>query len=74
MEKQIWIKRLTSRKFLTMVTGVITAILVALNIPEPQLGQIIAIVGGFATMIAYIFGEGMVDAAAVAKGGPDESN
>ena len=63
MEKINWKQKLTSRKFWAALIGVITALLIAFNVPDMTVQQIVAVVSAFATLIAYIFGEGMVDAA-----------
>ena len=52
-----WKKKLTSRKFWAAVIGFISAILVAVNVPEMEMEQIIAVVSGAAVLIAYIVGE-----------------
>ena len=62
-----WKKKLTSRKFWAAVIGFISAILVAVNVPEMEMEQIIAVVSGAAVLIAYIVGEGMVDAASAGQ-------
>ena len=58
-----WKQKLTSRKFWAAVIGFVTAILVAVGVKDPTSGQIIAVISAVATLIAYIVGEGMVDAA-----------
>ena len=45
------------------VVGFITAIMVALNIDKMTVEQVTAIVSAMATLIAYIIGEGLTDAA-----------
>ena len=62
-----WKKKLTSRKFWAAVIGFISAILVAVNEPEMEMEQIIAVVSGAAVLIAYIVGEGLVDAASAGQ-------
>ena len=56
-------RKLTSRKFWVAVVGFITAILVALHIDQMNIEQVTAIVSAMATLIAYIIGEGLTDAA-----------
>ena len=58
-----WKQKLTSRKFWAAVIGFVTAILVAVGVKDPTAGQIIAVISAVATLIAYIVGEGLVDAA-----------
>lgn len=70
MTKQQWIRKLTSRKFWAALIGFVTALLVALNFPQMRIEQIIAVITAIAPLIAYIIGEGLVDAARE----KDESN
>ncbi len=53
-----WKAKLTSRKFWAAVVGFITALLIAFGVSDMQ---IVAVVMAFATLIAYIIGEGLVD-------------
>ena len=64
-----WKQKLTSRKFWAAVIGFVTAILVAFKIPNLTIEQIIAVITAASTLIAYIIGEGMVDAARLKKEG-----
>ena len=45
----------------------VTAVLVALNVDALTIEQVVAIISACAVVIAYILGEGMVDAARVRK-------
>lgn len=67
MKKIDWISKLTSRKFWAAVIGFITAVMVAFNVPDLTVEQVTAIITAGATLIAYIIGEGMVDAARINK-------
>lgn len=58
-----WVKKLTSRKFWAAVVGFVTPLMVAAGASDNQVTQVVAIIMGGATLIAYIIGEGMVDAA-----------
>jgi len=58
-----WKQKLTSRKFWAAVIGFVTAILVAFGVDDLTIEQIIALITAASTLIAYIIGEGMVDAA-----------
>jgi len=58
-----WKQKLTSRKFWAAVVGFVTAILVALNIDGLTIEQVVAVITAASVLIAYIIGEGMVDAA-----------
>lgn len=75
MKKIDWKSKLTSRKFWAAVIGFITAIMIAFNIPDLTIEQVTAIVTAGATLIAYIIGEGMVDAARInQKVGDEDGN
>lgn len=60
-----WKQKLTSRKFWAAIIGFITAILVAFGVNDLTIEQVITVVTAGATLIAYIIGEGIVDAARV---------
>lgn len=64
MEKVNWRKKLTSRKFWLAVTGFVTALLLGFGISESDAAQVTSIIMAGATLIAYILGEGLVDAEA----------
>lgn len=66
-----WKSKLTSRKFWAAVIGFVTAILVAFGVGDLQIEQIVAVITACATLIAYIIGEGMVDAAREKKDGDE---
>lgn len=65
-----WKQKLTSRKFWAAVIGFVTSVLVAFNVPEMTIQQITAVITACATLIAYIIGESIVDAAKIKKGPP----
>lgn len=58
-----WKKKLTSRKFWTAVASFVTLIASSFGMQEVQAAQVTAIIMAGATVIAYIIGEGFVDAA-----------
>lgn len=60
-----WKQKLTSRKFWAALTGFVTALMVAFKVPDLTIEQVVAIISACATLIAYIIGEGMVDAARI---------
>lgn len=72
MEKINWKQKLTSRKFWAAVIGFITTLLIAFGLPDMTVEQVVAVVSASATLIAYIIGEGMVDAARVEVNEDDE--
>lgn len=65
MSKEDLIRKLTSRKFASALIAFITAVLIAFNMPENQIAQIVAIIGSFLTLISYILAEGQIDVAAI---------
>ena len=60
-----WKQKLTSRKFWAAVIGFVTAVLVAFNVPNLQIEQIISILTATSALVAYIIGEGLVDSARI---------
>ena len=63
MNKIDWVKKLTSRKFWLAVANFVTMLIVAFGGTENQATQIAGIIMAGATVIAYIVGEGLNDAA-----------
>lgn len=57
-----WKQKLTSRKFWAAVVGFVSALLVGFKVSESDIAQVTAIIMSGASLIAYIIGEGMVDA------------
>jgi uncharacterized membrane protein len=64
-----WKQKLTSRKFWSAIVGFVTAIMMALNYDEMTIEQVISVISASSILIAYIIGEGMVDAARIKKEG-----
>ncbi len=62
MKKINWAAKLTSRKFWAAVVGFVTPTLLAFGVADDVVTQVAAIIMAGATMIAYIIGEGLVDA------------
>lgn len=67
-----WKRKLTSRKFWVAVIGFVTAIMVALHIDQMTAEQVAAIISAMGTLIAYIIGEGLTDAAHIKNDKEDE--
>lgn len=57
-----WEQKLTSRKFWAAVVGFVTPILIVFNVPNLTIEQVSTVIMSGATLIAYIIGEGFVDA------------
>ena len=68
-----WKEKLTSRKFWAAVIGFVTSVCAAFGISELTVEQVVAIIAAGATLIAYIIGEGLVDAARVKSSNSKES-
>lgn len=67
MEHRIdWKNKLTSRKFWMAVCGLVSGIMVALKLDEQTVTQITGIIMAAASVVAYIIGEGLADAAGAA--------
>lgn len=66
----MWKQKLTSRKLWAAIVGFVSALLVVFGVVEPTIEKVVALITAAGVAIAYIFGEGMVDAARE-KGGCD---
>lgn len=69
-----WKRKLTSRKFWIAVASFVSLIIAAFGGTEAVASQVTAIIMAGATMVAYIIGEGLADAAGAKKTdyvGPD---
>lgn len=64
-----WMKKLTSRKLWTAVASFVSMMIVATGGAENTATQVTAIIMAGASVIAYIIGEGLTDAANVEIGG-----
>lgn len=74
MKKIDWARKLTSRKFWAAVIGFVTPVMTLAQVPDNTAVQVTAIIMAGGTLIAYIVGEGMTDAAAAGKStGSEES-
>ena len=67
MNKQDLIRKLTSRKFWAAVVSFVTMLIVALGVAEDTATQVGSIIMAGATMMAYIIGEGLVDASSATE-------
>lgn len=63
MTKDDIIRKLTSRKFWAAIVGFITGLLIYLGKSEADTAQIGALIMSGASVVAYILGEGLIDAA-----------
>lgn len=58
-----WKRKLTSRKFWAAVVGFATPLMTMLQVSDSTAVQVTALIMAGGTLIAYIIGEGMTDAA-----------
>lgn len=58
-----WKKKLTSRKFWVSICSLVTNLIIAFGGTEDTTVRVAGIIMAGATVIAYIIGEGLVDAA-----------
>lgn len=65
MKKIDWIRKLTSRKLWTAVASFVSMMIVATGGTENTATQVTAIIMAGASVVAYIIGEGLTDAASV---------
>lgn len=63
MKKEDWIRKLTSRKFWAAIAGFVTGLLIYFGQSEQTAAQVTALIMSGASVIAYILGEGLIDAA-----------
>lgn len=59
-----WARKLTSRKFWVAIASFVALVWVAAGGSESQAAQVTALIMAGATVIGYILGEGLIDAAA----------
>ena len=57
-----WKRKLTSRKFWAAVAGFASPIMLAFGVSESLTMQVTAIIMSGAAVVAYIIGEGFIDA------------
>lgn len=58
-----WMRKLTSRKLWASVASFVSLLIIATGGTESAAAQVAAIIMAGATVIAYIVGEGLIDAA-----------
>lgn len=58
-----WKRKLTSRKFWLAVVGLVTGLLVAFKVDAETVETISGVIMSAASVVAYIIGEGLADAA-----------
>lgn len=58
-----WVKKLTSRKFWIAVVGLVSGLLLAFKVDAETVETISGVIMSAASVIAYMIGEGLADAA-----------
>lgn len=61
MNKQDFIRKVTSRKFWVSLIAFVSAMLVAFNVPDGSIAQITSIIMSFGSLISYVLAEGFAD-------------
>lgn len=61
MSKIDWARKLSSRKFWSLLLALIAAGLVMMNVDENTIAQVCATVGAFASIVIYMLAEAYVD-------------
>ena len=67
-----WKQKLTSRKFWAAVVGFVTPTLLAFGVADNVATQVAGIIMAGAAVVAYIVGEGLVDASNTGNGGTEK--
>ena len=68
MDKNDWVAKLTSRKFWMALVGLVSGLLLAFKVDEGTVTEISGIIMAAASVVAYIIGEGLADAAGAKAG------
>lgn len=65
-----WKSKLTSRKFWMAIIGLVTGVLLAFKVDAQTVETVSGVIMAGASVIAYIIGEGLIDAAGAANNAP----
>ena len=68
-----WKRKLTSRKFWLAIVGLVSGLMLAFNVDGETIDKVTGAIMSAASVIAYIIGEGLADAAGVALLGKNKS-
>ena len=69
-----WKRKLTSRKFWLALTGLIAGLVVAFRGSAELAETITGIIMSAASVVAYIVGEGLIDAASISEGETEDKD
>ena len=62
-----WKRKLTSRKFWLAIASFVAGLLLLNKVDADTIDKISGLILSFGTVVGYIFGEGLIDAASVNK-------
>ena len=65
MQKIDWVSKLTSRKFWVAVAGLVSGLIIFFGGAEETATQVTALIMSAASVVAYVLGEGLIDASHV---------
>jgi len=74
MKKINWVRKLTSRKLWTAVASFVSMMILATGGAENTATQVTALIMAGASVIAYIIGEGLTDAANIEAEDPEQTD
>ncbi len=69
-----WVRKLTSRKLWTAVASFVSMMILATGGAENTATQVTALIMAGASVIAYIIGEGLTDAANIEPENPEQTD
>lgn len=69
-----WVRKLTSRKLWTAVASFVSMMIVATGGAENTATQVTALIMAGASVVAYIIGEGLTDAANIETGEQEQAD
>ena len=69
-----WVRKLTSRKLWTAVASFVSMMILATGGAENTATRVTALIMAGASVIAYIIGEGLTDAANIEKEDPEQTD
>lgn len=67
-----WVSKLTSRKLWMAICGLVGGVLLALKLDEHEVTQITGIIMAMGSVVAYIIGEGLIDATGAKTASDDD--
>lgn len=67
-----WKRKISSRKFWSLIVGFVSSLLLAFNLDENTIAHVSAVISSFGLIAVYILAEASVDKANVNKKDSDE--